>query len=589
MAWRFRRLGEEEEKPTLPLTTILRRLIVFLKPYWKHILGYLVLSLIFVAIRIVVPLIAGLLVDALTSMDLEKFNMLLLAYLGISLLRFGVTSSRQVISAYVGQSVIRDIREKLYEKILFARLDIVRGEELGRLASKVTNDVDTFGEVFTSDLINVFMDIFMMLITAWVMVTLNLQLSLIVFLLVPVVLAVNTYFAGRARKAFTKAREAIAKVMAKVEQGVSGAAVTKVFVRRKDYEREEFKKVSSEYVQSNIEAEKAVSGVGPAVQFIQAVGTAAIIYIGALLVLEGKTTIGIIIAFISYLNNFFQPLQTLVIFYNTFQSTLAASERIISVLDFEEEDRGGDKEEVRKGDLDVIRVNFGYEREIQILKNVSFTARPGEITVIAGPTGSGKSTLLKLIPRFYDPWSGEIRIDESVNREYNLYSLRKKVVYVPQEPLIFSGTVLENITSFVPVDRKEVEDLVDMLGIRGIIETIPGGLEGKIVEGGKNLSKGQRQAISLLRAVASKPRLLLLDEATSSIDPETEKNIYKGLNRIVKMLNINLVVVAHRLPAIAPLATRILVLEDGKIREVGRHEDLLSRGGAYLRLWKSQV
>lgn len=589
MAWRFRKLGEEEEKPTLPLTVILRRLFVFLKPYWKHILGYLVLSLIFVLIRIVIPLIAGLMVDALTTLDLEKFNMFLLVYLGISLFRFGITSSRQVLSAYIGQSVIRDIREKLYEKILYARLNVVRSEELGRLVSKVTNDVDTFGEVFTSDLINVFMDIFMMSVTAWVMVTLNLQLSLIVFSLVPVVLLINTYFARKARKAFTKAREAIAKVMAKVEQGVSGAAVTKVFVERKDYERKEFKKVSSEYVQSNVEAEKAVSGVGPAVDFIRAVGTAAILYIGALLVLEGKTTIGVIIAFISYLNNFFQPLQTLVIFYNTFQSTLAASERIIGVLDFEEEDRGGDKKEIRNGDLDVIEVNFGYEKEIQVLKDVSFIARPGEITVIAGPTGSGKSTLLKLIPRFFDPWSGEIRIDGNVNKEYNLYSLRKKVVYVPQEPLIFSGTVLDNITLFVDVDRKEIEEWIDILGIREIIETIPGGLEGNIVEGGKNLSKGQRQVISLLRAIASKPKLLLLDEATSSVDPETEKNIYRGLTRIVKMLNINLVVVAHRLPAIAPLATRILVLEDGKIREVGKHEDLLSQGGVYLRLWKSQI
>ncbi|RLE59225.1 MAG: hypothetical protein DRJ35_06240, partial [Thermoprotei archaeon] len=472
---------------------------------------------------------------------------------------------------------------------LYARLNVVRSEELGRLVSKVTNDVDTFGEVFTSDLVNVFMDIFMMSVTAWVMVSLNLQLSLIVFSLVPVVLLINTYFARRARKAFTKAREAIAKVMAKVEQGVSGAAVTKVFVERKDYEREEFKKVSSEYVQSNVEAEKAVSGVGPAVDFIRAVGTAAILYIGALLVLEGKTTIGIIIAFISYLNNFFQPLQTLVIFYNTFQSTLAASERIIGVLDFEGEDKGGDKEEIKKGDLDAIKVNFGYEKEIQVLKDVSFIARPGEITVIAGPTGSGKSTLLKLIPRFFDPWSGEIRIDGVVNKEYNLYSLRKKVVYVPQEPLIFSGTVLDNITLFVDVDRKEIEEWIDILGIREIIETIPGGLDGNIVEGGKNLSKGQRQVISLLRAIASKPKLLLLDEATSSVDPETEKNIYKGLTRIVEMLDINLVVVAHRLPAIAPLATRILVLEDGKIREVGKHEDLLSRGGVYLRLWKSQI
>lgn len=589
MAWRFRRLGEEEEKPTLPFTVILRRLLPFMKPYWKHIIAYLLLSLTFVAIRIVLPLVVGAMVDALTKLDLNTFNFLVLAYLGISLVRSGVVSARRIVSTYMGQSIIRDIRAKLYEKILHARLNVVRGEELGRLVSKVTNDVDTFGEVFTSDLINIVLDIFMMIVTAWVMITLSLQLSLIVFLLVPVVLLVNTYFARRARKAYRRAREAIAKVMAKVEQGVSGAAVTKVFVDRKDYEKREFRRVSSEYVQSNVEAEKAVSGVGPAINFISSVGTAAIIYVGALLIINGRITVGLVIAFINYLNNFFQPLQTLVIFYNTFQSTLAASERIIGVLDFEEEDVGGGLKTIEKGVMEAEEVTFGYEKNIRVLENVSFTARPGEITVIAGPTGSGKSTLLKLIPRFYDPWTGEIRIDGKQNKSYNLYFLRRNVVYVPQEPLIFSGKVIDNIVLFVDVDRKDIEELVDVLGVREIIESIPGGLDGQVVEGGKNLSKGQRQVISLLRAVASKPRLLLLDEATSSIDPETEKKVYKGITRLVKLLNINLVVVAHRLPAIAPLATRILVLEDGKLKEAGRHDELLEKQGVYARLWQGQV
>ncbi len=586
MAWRLR--NASEEKANIGLLEAVRRLAPLVRPYAKHLAGYLVVSAVIVAARVIMPLLEGALVDALTKASLELLLYNLLLYLGFVAARSAGVYARQVLNTYIGQSFIRDLRFNLFQRIVGARLEALRREETGRLVSKVTNDVDTIGYVFTSDIINTLMDLSTMFFAAWAMLTLNVELSLIVFALVPPVLLINVYFAKRARRAYTRAREAIAKVMAKVEQGVSGAAVTKVFVDRKKLERKEFRKAAYEYVESNVEAERAASGVGPATGIIRAVGMAAILFYGGSLVVSGRVTVGVLVAFISYLNGFFQPLQTLVFFYNTLQSTLAAAERIIGVLDLPQEDEGGREAPPGLGEIGFRDVVFGYEEGLPVLRGVDAGPLRG-IVVIAGPTGSGKSTLLKLVPRFYDPWSGEVLVDEKSNREYRLASLRRYAVYVPQEPLVFSGTVLENITLFSGVTRRDVERLLDRLGLRPVISTIPGGLDGRVEESGKNLSKGQRQAIALLRAIAASPKVLLLDEATSSLDPESEVEVYRGLRRLAEERDMTLIIVAHRLPAVAPIADRVLVVKDGKVVEEGSHESLVEKGAVYAELWRSQA
>jgi len=586
LAWRLR--NASEEKANIGLLEAVRRLAPLVRPYAKHLAGYLVVSAVIVAARVIMPLLEGALVDALTKASLELLLYNLLLYLGFVAARSAGVYARQVLNTYIGQSFIRDLRFNLFQRIVGARLEALRREETGRLVSKVTNDVDTIGYVFTSDIINTLMDLSTMFFAAWAMLTLNVELSLIVFALVPPVLLINVYFAKRARRAYTRAREAIAKVMAKVEQGVSGAAVTKVFVDRKKLERKEFRKAAYEYVESNVEAERAASGVGPATGIIRAVGMAAILFYGGSLVVSGRVTVGVLVAFISYLNGFFQPLQTLVFFYNTLQSTLAAAERIIGVLDLPQEDEGGREAPPGLGEIGFRDVVFGYEEGLPVLRGVDAGPLRG-IVVIAGPTGSGKSTLLKLVPRFYDPWSGEVLVDEKSNREYRLASLRRYAVYVPQEPLVFSGTVLENITLFSGVTRRDVERLLDRLGLRPVISTIPGGLDGRVEESGKNLSKGQRQAIALLRAIAASPKVLLLDEATSSLDPESEVEVYRGLRRLAEERDMTLIIVAHRLPAVAPIADRVLVVKDGKVVEEGSHESLVEKGAVYAELWRSQA
>ncbi len=586
MAWRLSRATDE--KASIGLREAIAGLAPVIKPYTKHLVGYVLVSAVIVAARVIVPILQGALVDALTrgSLALLMYNLAL--YLAFVAARSLGVYARQVLNTYIGQSFIRDLRRLLYARIVGAKLSVLRSQETGRLVSKVTNDVDTIGYVFTSDIINTLMDLSTMFFAAWAMLMLNVELSLIVFSLVPLVLLINVYFARKARRAYTKAREAIAKVMAKVEQGVSGAAVTKVFTQRKEYERKEFRKAAYEYVESNVEAERAASGVGPATDIIRAAGLAAILFYGGILVVGGQITLGVLVAFVSYLDGFFQPLRTLVFFYSTLQSTLAAAERVIGVLNLPQEDMGGEHVPPGPGIVSFHDVHFGYEEGQPVIRGVTLEGLGG-LTVIAGPTGSGKSTLLKLVPRFYDPWKGAVEVDGRVNREYMLKKLRRYAVYVPQEPLVFSGTVLENITLLTDASKEEVEDLIDRLNLRGVIESIPGGLEGKVEESGKNLSKGQRQAISLIRALAAKPRILLLDEATSSLDPETEVEVYEGLVRYAAEKNISLLVVAHRLPAISPRAQKIVVVDNGVVVEQGSHSELLRRGGVYARLWESQA
>ncbi|MFZ8854558.1 MAG: ABC transporter ATP-binding protein [Thermofilaceae archaeon] len=241
-----------------------------------------------------------------------------------------------------------------------------------------------------------------------------------------------------------------------------------------------------------------------------------------------------------------------------------------------------------EGHVEVRGVTFWYEDGVPVLRGVSIEAHPGEMVAVVGPTGSGETTLAKLLLRFYEPKSGEILLDGVPVEEYDLEYLRSVIAYVPQEPSAISGRVIDNITASRRAPREEVEELVDRLGARGIIESVPGGLDGEVVEEGKNLSKGQRQLLSLLRAIVSKPRILFLDEATSNIDTVMKLRIFQELQKIVREEKATLIVIAHRLAAVRN-ADRIYVMSDGRVVEVGRHEELLARRGLYHRLWNAQA
>jgi len=590
VGWRFARLGEyEEEKTTLPTSEILRRLAPLLSPYKRLMALLLVVTGLRLALSLAIPLVMGWLVDAALLKDTSSLLTYTLAFLAAICGYWAVGYARVYYISLLGQSFVRDLREKLVNALLRAKLARLRKEEVGWLLSRVMNDVDTIGGTFTSGLIDTAADLVTLVGAFVVMASLSPLLTLTLLPLIPVIFVLNYRFATRARRVFRKARKAIARVTSKVEQEVSGAVVVRSFYSRRRRDEAEFRRISAEYAETSVEGTKVIASVGPVMTVIGAVGIAIILYIGGLLVEAGAITIGVIVAFYGYLRMFFRPLETLAVFFNSVQSALAAAERVTTLLGIEKEDRGrGYRGEVL-GVVEYNSVRFGYKENQPVVLDVSLRAEPGKITAIVGPTGSGKSTLAKLLMRFYEPWKGSITLDGRDVKDYDLGFLRRVVAYAPQEPMIFSGTVMDNLRITRPeINEEEVERLARELGVLEILRAIPGGLEGVVLEEGKNLSRGQRQIISLLRAILSKPRVLVLDEATSSVDVETELKIYEGIREVVERENITLIVIAHRLMAVK-IADKIYVMDKGQIVEEGGHEDLLSLGGLYSKLWKIQT
>ncbi|MGC8988107.1 MAG: ABC transporter ATP-binding protein [Infirmifilum sp.] len=587
MAWwhDLGRLDEQEAK--IPLREVASRVLPLLRPYTKYFVIIVLAAVVRLGANLLFPLLTGRIIDSALSKNFNGILVFSAAYLAAALVFWASGVARVYATAIAGQRFVRDLRERLMRSILGSKVVKLRGELTGKIVSRVMNDVDVISDMFTQGLVEFIVDLLTMIGAFFIMFTLSTELSLVILPLVVSVFLVSFYFARRARAAFTRARRMIAEVSARVEQDASGAAVVKTFIHRRGSRESEFEQVSRAYMESNVEATRVVSAVNPTLSAIRVAGVALILYYGGMLIASGRLTPGILVAFFGYLNMFFMPLQLLAMFINSFQSVLVSTERVTSLLNMEQEVSGSLVKPV-EGHVEVKEVTFSYEEGLPVLKGVSIEAHPGEMVAVVGPTGSGKTTLAKLLLRFYEPESGSILLDGTPVEEYDLKYLRSVVAYVPQEPSAISGKVIDNITASRKAPRAEVEELIGRLGVKSIIESIPGGLDGEIVEEGKNLSKGQRQLLSLLRAIVSKPRVLVLDEATSNLDVVTELNILQELQRMIREEKATLIVIAHRLAAIRN-ADRIYVLRDGKVVEQGRHEELLRLRGTYYRLWIAQV
>ncbi|MGC9147700.1 MAG: ABC transporter ATP-binding protein [Infirmifilum sp.] len=587
MAWwhDLGRLDEQEAK--IPLREVASRVLPLLRPYTKYFVIIVLAAVVRLGANLLFPLLTGRIIDSALSKNFNGILVFSAAYLAAALVFWASGVARVYATAIAGQRFVRDLRERLMRSILGSKVVKLRGELTGKIVSRVMNDVDVISDLFTQGLVEFIVDLLTMIGAFFIMFTLSTELSLVILPLVVSVFLVSFYFARRARAAFTRARRMIAEVSARVEQDASGAAVVKTFIHRRGSRESEFEQVSRAYMESNVEATRVVSAVNPTLSAIRVAGVALILYYGGMLIASGRLTPGILVAFFGYLNMFFMPLQLLAMFINSFQSVLVSTERVTSLLNMEQEVSGSLVKPV-EGHVEVKEVTFSYEEGLPVLKGVSIEAHPGEMVAVVGPTGSGKTTLAKLLLRFYEPESGSILLDGTPVEEYDLKYLRSVVAYVPQEPSAISGKVIDNITASRKAPRAEVEELIGRLGVKSIIESIPGGLDGEIVEEGKNLSKGQRQLLSLLRAIVSKPRVLVLDEATSNLDVVTELNILQELQRMIREEKATLIVIAHRLAAIRN-ADRIYVLRDGKVVEQGRHEELLRLRGTYYRLWIAQV
>ena len=585
----FMRLDEEKVARKYPDRVLIAKLVKLAASYRLYFAVLAATVLLRVVFSMLNPYVTKFLVDSAVSGSLPALAYWSAAFLALIVAGLVVGFAGDYSSSYLANRVMYDLRSRMYQHLYRVHLSAVAEEPVGRIVSRITNDVDTIGFVAATGLINLLADVLTIGGAMFMMWSLSPKLSLVAYALLPLIVAANLVVLRRARRAYRETRKKIAEVTSRISQDVAGAAVVQAFSFRRQRNVEEFRRINEENLRANVQAEAASSSMSLAMAVIEALGVVLILVYGGNLVMQGLATVGTLVAFYSYLASFFRPLRMLVMVLTTLQSTMAAAERVFIFLEEwqPEPDEGEIDEPPQRGEVEFRGVVFGYKEGQPALKGVSFKVKPGEFAAIVGPTGAGKTTVVNLLLRFYEPWSGQILIDGIDARRYKLSALRSSVLMIPQEPLLVSGTVLENILLANPkATREQVEAAIKALDLWDIVESLPQGLDTPVLEGGKNLSVGQRQLVSFLRAFVANPKILILDEATSSIDPRTEARLQEALEKLIK--GRTTIVIAHRLQTIVR-ADHIIVIEDGRVVEEGRHEELLARGGAYARLYGIQM
>jgi ATP-binding cassette subfamily B protein/subfamily B ATP-binding cassette protein MsbA len=493
---------------------------------------------------------------------------------------------RQVGS--IGQSILASLRERIFEHLLRLPLRYFDRRPVGDLMSRVTNDVDTLNQLLSQGFTQLLGSFFSLLGIVVAMLILDWRLALVCFTIIPVMLLTNVFFARRARRAFRTTRQTVGDVTAGLQEEIVGVREAQAF-NRTEANIERFRERNAANRAANVQAVAITSAFAPAIDVLSTLATAVVIGYGGYLVVTGTLTVGLLTAFLIYVQQFFRPIQLASQVYTQAQAALAGAERIYGILDEETEPPdlpGTPKLGDVEGRIEFEEVTFAYEPGRPVLHAVDFEVEPGRTVALVGPTGAGKTTIANLIPRFYDVSDGAVRVDGRDVREVERRSLRKRIATVLQEPFLFSGTVAENIGyGRTDATREEVEAAARAVSVHGFISTLPDGYDTTLGTGGGTLSQGERQLVSFARAVLADPRILILDEATSSVDTRTEALIQEALRTLLR--GRTSVVIAHRLSTIRN-ADLILVIESGRIAERGTHSTLLAAGGLYADLYRRQ-
>jgi ATP-binding cassette subfamily B protein len=528
--------------------------------------------------------------------DLDGITWITAIFLGIVLINFVFNMAQVLIMEYTGQMIMHDLRVRLFNHIQGLSVSFFTRNPVGRLVTRVANDVQNMHELFTSVIVFVFKDLFLLVGIAVVLMGINLRLALVSFTVIPFVLWASIYFSGQAREAYRILRLKIAEINTRFSETIGGIRVIQLFLQEKRNYLD-FKHLNHEHYLAGMRQIHVFAMFMPVIEILGAVAIAVVIYYGGGGALAGTLSLGALVAFISYMKMFFRPIRDIAEKYNILQNAMASAERIFLILDSTEtiplpvSDRKSDPEtgsKIISGTLDKIseismeNVSFAYIKGETVLNNISFRITAGKTLAVVGPTGSGKTSIINLLVRFYDPTSGGVSLNGVDVKNIDPAVLRAKMALVMQDPFLFSETIRRNITlGKEDISEAGMERILENSNCKTFVDRLPDGLDTVLSEGGASISSGERQLISIARAFARNPDLIILDEATSHIDSETEHKIQEALDNL--MAHRTSIVVAHRLST-ARDADTILVLNRGRIIETGNHAELMQLKGFYFRL-----
>lgn len=577
------------DKPLDP--QVARRLIGFLTPYkWQMLLAALLMLGATISTVIGPYLVKIAIDDGLLAGNLAALRNAVLIYLAAALIRWGFIYYRVNIMAHVGQSVIYDLRKTLFAHLQKLSLGFYSRYSVGRVITRVINDVETLREFVLWAVLAIARDLFALVGIVIAMLALNIKLSLITFITIPLMIFATSLYRRAARVAYRRVRAAISWVNSVLAENINGVRVVQAFSRQ-SYNYQHFSDFTNRYhLQMVIRAAKVAASFLPVVDVLGALATAAVVWIGGMAVLGESISAGVLVAFVLYIDRYFDPIRDLSRRFDTLQSTMAGGERILSLLDTEVDVKdAADAQNLPhiRGDVTFENVSFHYPDDPSslVLRNINLSVPAGSTVALVGETGAGKTTLVKLVSRFMDPAEGRILVDGFDLKTVTQHSLRSQMGVVLQDPFLFNGTVKENIL-FGRLDASdaEVEAAAKAVGAHDFIMGLRNGYDTSVEEGGVLLSVGQRQLISFARALLADPRILILDEATSSVDTQTEQVIQRAL--VTLFQGRTSFVIAHRLSTITN-ADLIVVIEDGRIVEQGTHPELLAKQGVYYDLYQT--
>jgi len=567
----------------------LLRVWTLIRPYRRTLFGAMSLMAVVSLSGLAGPYLLKLAIDDfLARGDLNGLGMISVVYALLYAVNWLANYWQTYLVSFAAQSVILDLRRRLFSHMLKLGLRFYDKNQAGRLMSRVTSDVDALNQLVSTGITHTVNDLLTICGIAWIMFYMNWRLALGAFITVPLLVLLVAQFQTRMTRAFHKVRRRVADVNAQLQESISGMKVIQAFGREED-SMQRFSGTNEGNMRANLEAAALFSAFFPLVEFIGAIGTAAVIWYGGFQAGRGALSVGTLVAFLGYVTRFFWPIREISQIYNMFLQAVVSTDRIFEILD--EEPDVQDAADARtlvvsEAHVKLERVTFGYEPNNPVLKDISIEAKPGQTIALVGATGAGKTSIINLVSRFYDPWEGMVSIDSQDIRSVTCESLRQQMGIVLQDTFIFSGTIEQNIRyGNLDADESQVVAAAKATGAHQFITRLSDGYATNVQERGSRLSVGQRQLIALARAFIRDPKIIILDEATSSVDTHTEQLIQRALVALLKQRTA--IVIAHRLSTVRN-ADWIYVIDDGRVVEQGTHEHLLNAEGVYKSLYEKQ-